>query len=71
MESLRDLTRARWRRPSHDGDTGGYCVEIVTVSRHVTICDFKDLDRPAFTFTRNAVTAFVRATASSESGTRR
>jgi Domain of unknown function (DUF397) len=66
MGTSRDLTGTRWRKSSHSGPDGGECLEVAAVAGTVAVRDSKNPEGPALAFTRDAFSAFVRATASGE-----
>ncbi|MDT0468249.1 DUF397 domain-containing protein [Streptomyces gibsoniae] len=63
MATNLDLTGATWRKSSYSGDTGGECVEVADLNRHIAIRDSKDPDAGALAVTSHSFTAFVTAAA--------
>ncbi|WP_367322334.1 DUF397 domain-containing protein [Streptomyces sp. HUAS ZL42] len=63
MGSNLDLTRARWRKSSYSGSSGGECVEVAGLTPHIAIRDSKNPAAGAFTVSPEAFAAFVAATA--------
>ncbi|MER5762698.1 DUF397 domain-containing protein [Streptomyces sp. NPDC002082] len=61
MDSIQDLTGARWRKSSYSSDTGGECVEIATQPCQIAVRDSKVPDGPAFTVAPAAFAEFVRS----------
>ncbi|MGX1884629.1 DUF397 domain-containing protein [Streptomyces sp. NPDC055287] len=55
------LGAAAWRKSSYSSDQGGECVEIAEGACLVAVRDSKDPEGPAFTVSRTAFAAFVRA----------
>ena len=64
MESIPDLTGARWRKSSHSS-AQGQCVEVAAVpSRQVAVRDSKNPEGPALVLSRAAFAQFLYAAAS-------
>ncbi|MFB7181996.1 DUF397 domain-containing protein [Streptomyces sp. NPDC056257] len=62
METIQNLTGARWRKSSYSGDTGGQCVECAPLEGGlVAVRDSKNPDGPVFTVHPAAFATFVRA----------
>jgi hypothetical protein len=47
MESNLDLTRARWRKSSYSGSSGGECVEVADLVPHITAVAVRDSKDPS------------------------
>ena len=55
-----DLTRAKWRKNSRNGDNGGACVEVArNLPRTVAVRDSKDPDGPVLVMKPAGWRAFI------------
>ena len=63
MGSKPDLARARWRKSSHSGSSGGDCIEVADLTPHIAVRDSKNPQAGAFAVTPEAFAAFVTAAA--------
>ncbi|MER6182555.1 DUF397 domain-containing protein [Streptomyces sp. NPDC001652] len=61
MGSNLDLTRARWRKSSYSGSSGGDCVEVAHLTPHIAVRDSKNPRAGVLSVTPEAFTHFVRA----------
>jgi hypothetical protein len=60
MDSIPDLTTARWRKSSHSNADGGSCVEVADGYPGVQpVRDSKDPEGPTLVFTADAWAAFI------------
>jgi Domain of unknown function (DUF397) len=56
-----DLSSAQWYKSSYSGGNGGGCVEVArNLPGIIAVRDSKDREGPAFGFTPEAWSAFVR-----------
>ncbi|MFF7795230.1 DUF397 domain-containing protein [Streptomyces sp. NPDC007991] len=60
MGSTLDLTRARWRKSSYSGSSGGDCVEVADLEARVAVRDSKYPEVGVLTASPEAYGAFVR-----------
>ncbi|MEU5888421.1 DUF397 domain-containing protein [Streptomyces sp. NPDC047461] len=63
MGSNLDLTRARWRKSSYSGSSGGDCVEVAHLTPRIAVRDSKNPDAGAFSVTPETFAAFVAGAA--------
>jgi len=63
MGSNLDLTRARWRRSSYSGSSGGECIEVAALTPHIALRDSKNPDAGVFSISPETFAAFVTAAA--------
>jgi hypothetical protein len=61
MGSKPDLTRARWRKSSYSGSSGGECVEVADLTPGIAVRDSKNQRGPALLFPTAAWSAFVES----------
>ncbi|MET8134251.1 DUF397 domain-containing protein [Streptomyces sp. NPDC005251] len=61
MGNSPDLTRARWRKSSYSGSSGGECVEVAPLATRVALRDSKNPGQGVFTVGADAFAAFVGA----------
>ncbi|MER5469381.1 DUF397 domain-containing protein [Streptomyces sp. NPDC002685] len=61
MGSSPDLTRARWRKSTYSGSSGGDCVEVAPLATRVALRDSKDPALGVLTVGAGAFAAFVGA----------
>ncbi|MFF3858078.1 DUF397 domain-containing protein [Streptomyces sp. NPDC002209] len=61
MDTIQELTGARWRKSSYGADTGGECVEVASQPCRIAVRDSKNPEGPAFTVGPVAFAAFVGA----------
>ncbi|MFJ6832554.1 DUF397 domain-containing protein [Streptomyces sp. NPDC091209] len=61
MGSSPDLTRARWRKSTYSGSSGGECVEVASLATRVALRDSKNPAQGAFTVGAGAFAVFVGA----------
>ncbi|MGW1542891.1 DUF397 domain-containing protein [Streptomyces sp. NPDC002309] len=55
------MTRARWRKSSYSGSSGGDCVEVAELAAHIAVRDSKNPAHGTLTFSAGAFSAFVAA----------
>jgi hypothetical protein len=61
MGSSPDLTRARWRKSTYSGSSGGDCVEVAPLATRVALRDSKNPALGVLTVGAGAFAAFVGA----------
>ncbi|MFJ6832555.1 DUF397 domain-containing protein [Streptomyces sp. NPDC091209] len=61
MGNSPDLTRARWRKSTYSGSSGGDCIEVASLATRVALRDSKDPALGVFTVGAVAFAAFIGA----------
>ncbi|WP_329386141.1 DUF397 domain-containing protein [Streptomyces sp. NBC_01351] len=61
MDTIQDLSGARWRKSSYSGDTGGECVEVAAQPCLVAVRDSKNPGGPVFAVSPSAFAVFVES----------
>ncbi|MFG2553835.1 DUF397 domain-containing protein [Streptomyces sp. NPDC048581] len=59
MGSTPDLANVPWRKSSYSGNTGGDCVEVADLTRHIAVRDSKNPEVGTLTLSPEAYVAFV------------
>jgi hypothetical protein len=63
MGSNLDLTRARWRKSSYSGSSGGDCVEVADLTPRIAVRDSKNPGAGAFSVAPETFAVFIAAAA--------